>query len=152
MQHTIDIQRCTWQGCVQKHFHYGEYSEARNERHTCTHNRFAAHCPGLPRRAGTRRNTHSLFLLINFLHPPRSGACSLLNVAVGQSFRRTSSPLFLAYLWVWILPLHTPCSYHRKAHTIVTCFTVVSRLYPVFLVCLSSVSYTHLTLPTNREV
>jgi len=115
-------------------------------------NYFMALCPGLPGWAGTRRNTHPPTILIIFqslsassiyhdpLHPP----CS--NYMLGNLFAQPLSVSSLVYLLDWSPPPHIDIPYISSpnqclfltahAHTIATCFAVVSILYHLFLVFL----------------
>ena len=82
---------------------------------------------------------HPVF--ISFFHLPRSIA-SLFKLQSWQSFCTTS----LVYLLVWSPPPHIPhisspnqcLLFAVHAHTIATCFAVVSILYYLFLVFLST--------------
>ena len=84
---------------------------------------------------------HPIF--ISFFHLPHSIASSLFKLRAWQSFCTTSS---LVYLLVWSPPPHIPyisspnqCFlFTVHAHTIATCVAVVSILYHLFLVFLST--------------
>ena len=88
---------------------------------------------------------HPIF--ISFFHLLRSTASSLFKLRAWQSFCTTSlHVLFGLYLLVWSPPPHIPyisspnqcLLFATHAHTIATCFAVVSRLYYLFLVFLST--------------
>jgi len=113
-------------------------------------NRFMVLCLGLPGWAGTRRNIHPPTILIiipslsassmyyNTQHPP----CS--NCVLGNLFAQPLSMFYLVYLLVWSPPppytsLPNQCLlFITYAYTITTCFAVVSTLYHMFLVFLST--------------
>ena len=83
---------------------------------------------------------HPIF--ISFFHLPRSIASSLFKLRAWQSFCTTSFHVLL----VWSPPPHIPyisspnqcLLFAAHAHTIATCFGVVSILYHLFLVFLST--------------
>jgi len=105
-----------------------------------------------------RPDHHPIF--VSFFHllcDPQHHPCS--NCVLGSLFAQPLSTSFLVYLLVWSPPPHIPyiCSpsqcrlFATHAHTIATCFAVVSILYHLFLVCLSTLSFTltlhiHLTI------
>jgi len=124
-------------------------------------NRFTALCPGLPEWASTGRKKHSPNhhpdhhpIFISFFHLLRSIASSLFKLRAWQSFCTTALHVLSG------LPLgpepSTSYSIHfftqsvsifaTHAHTIATCFAVVSRLYHLFLVFLST-PYLELSFP-----
>ena len=120
--------------------------------HTHNNNHFMAICPGLPGWAGTRRNTHppTILTIIQSLsassiyHDPQHPPCS--NYVLGNLFAQPLSMSFLVYLLVWSHPPHIPyisspnqrLLFTAHAHTIATCFAVVSIVYHLFLVFLST--------------
>jgi len=100
-------------------------------------------CPGLPGWAGTRRNTHQPSWssnLYQLFHLPQSIASSLFKLHAWQPLSMSS----LVYLLVWSHPSRIPyisspnqcLLFATHAHTIATCFAVVSILYHLFLVFL----------------
>jgi len=115
-------------------------------------NRFTALCPGLPKWAGTRRNTHpptiwsssSLYQLL-----PSTTIHSILLVQItclAIFFAQPLSMSSLVYLLVWSPPPYIPCIsspnqcllFTAHAYSIAACFAVVSVLYHLFLVILST--------------
>jgi len=115
-------------------------------------NRFTALSPGLPRWAGTRRNTHLPTILItiqslsasSIYHDPQHPPCS--NYVLGNLLAQPLSMSYLVYLLVWSPPPRIPyisspnqcLLFTAHANTIATCFAVVSILYHLFLVFLST--------------
>jgi len=115
-------------------------------------NRFTALCPGLPGWAGTRRNTHLPTILIiiqslsasSIYHDPQHPPCS--NYVLDNLFAQPLSMSSLVYLLDWSPPPHIPyisspnqcLLFTAHAHTVATCFAVVSILYHLFLVFLST--------------
>jgi len=89
---------------------------------------------------------HPIF--ISFFHLPRSIASSLFKLRDWQSFCTTSLHVLfgLPLGWHWSPPPHIPyisspnqCAiFAAHAHTIATCFAVVSILYHLFLALLST--------------
>ena len=87
----------------------------------------------------THHPDHHL-IFISFFHLARSIASSLLKLSAWQSFCTS-----LVYLLVWSPPPHIPyisspnqcLLFTAHAHTITTCFALVSILYNLFLVFLS---------------
>ena len=86
-------------------------------------------------------------IFISFFHLPRSIASSLCsNYVLGNLFAQPLSMSSLVYLLVWSLPPHIPyisspnqcLLFAAHAHTIRTCFVLVSILYHLFLVFLST--------------
>ena len=112
----------------------------------------AAHCPGLPGWASTRRNIHPLTYpdhqpsFISFFYLLWSIALSLFNLHAWWSFCTTS----LQVLFGLLLGLEPYTSYaihfftqamfsfRNTCHTIAYCFAVVPRLYHLFLISLNS--------------
>jgi len=116
-----------------------------------THKSFTAFCLGLPGWAGTRRNIHPLTPILIIKHPlstssiyydPQHPPCSIY--MLDSSFPQPLSRLSLIYLLVWNPLLRTPyisvpnhcLLFTIHAHTITTCFAVVSRLCHLFLISL----------------
>ena len=103
-------------------------------------NHFLALCLGLPGWASTRRNTHPPTILIiiqslsasSIYHDPLHPLCS--NYVLGNLFAQPLSMSSLVYLLVWSPPPHisyisspNQCLlFAAHAHTITTCFAVVS--------------------------
>ena len=116
------------------------------------YNCFMAVCPGLPGWAGTRRIIHPLNYpdhhptFISFFHLLWSIASSRSIYVLDDLFAQTLSKSSLVYLLLWSPPPHiayisspNQCLiFAAHAHTIATCFAVVSRLYHLFLICLST--------------
>ena len=112
----------------------------------------AAHCPGLPGWASTRRNIHPLTYpdhqpsFISFFYLLWSIALSLFNLHAWWYFCTTS----LQVLFGLLLGLEPSTSYaihfftqamfsfRNTCHTIAYCFAVVPRLYHLFLISLNS--------------
>jgi len=112
---------------------------------------------------------HPIF--ISFFHLPRSTASSLFKLRAWHSFfAQPLSMSSLVYLFVWSPPPHIPyisspnqcLLFATHAHTIATCFVVVSILCHLFLVFLSlnyllgTLSFTltlhiHLTILTSAR-
>ena len=86
---------------------------------------------------------HPIF--ISFSHLPQSIASSLFKLCAWQSFCTTSLHVLFGLLLVWSPPPHIPYTsspnqcllFAAHAHTIATCFAVVSILYCLFLVFLT---------------
>ena len=111
----------------------------------------------------THHPDHLIF--ISFFHLPRSTASSLFKLHASQSFCTTSLHVLFGYLLVWSPPPHIPyisspsqcVLFATHAHTIATCFAVVSILYNLFLVFLStpylelSILYLNITHPSDHS-
>jgi len=75
-------------------------------------------------------------ILISFFHLPRSIASSLFRVRAWQSFCTTSFHVLFGLPHIPHISSPNQCFlFAAHAHTIATCFAVVSILYHLFLVC-----------------
>ena len=118
---------------------------------------FVLDYPGEP--APEETFTHSPILIIiqtiSFFHLLRSTASYLLNLRAWQSFCKPLSMSSLVYLLVWSSTPHTPyislpsqcLLFAIHAHTIAARFAVVSRLYHLFLISVSTLYLVHYLLP-----
>ena len=122
--------------------------KTNNENNNC----FTALCPELPGWASTRRKIRTLTILIitqslpasSIYHDAQHSPCS--NCMLGNLFAQPLSMCSLVYLLACSPPPHIPyisspnqcLLFAIHAHTITTCFAVVSILYHLFLVLLST--------------
>ena len=108
----------------------------------------------------THHDHHPVF--ISF-HLPQSIASSLFKLRAWQFFAQSLSMSSLFYLLVWSPPPHIPyisspnqcLLFAAHAHTIASCFAVVSILYHLFLVFLSTpyleLLYLNITHPSDHS-